>query len=64
MTTTAAAQAYDSANSNIDALIARLQAARQAEAQRAAQQPGHWGFAGQAQHLEQQLREIVERLEG
>ena len=50
---------YTATSQSIDALIERLQAARQAHAQRAAAQPSNWGFLGDAKHLEQQLQELV-----
>ncbi len=62
MTTHRIAAEYRATSQNIDTLIERLQAARQAHAQRAAEQPGSWGFVGDAKHLEQRLQELVEAM--
>lgn len=60
MTTSTAAQAYTEADEQISALIARLQTARQAHAQRFAAQPNHWGYAGDLANLREQLQRAVE----
>lgn len=63
MTTSRITAEYAAATQTIDVLIERLQAARQAHAERAAAQPS-WGLVGDAQHLVQQLQELVEGMEG
>jgi protein-arginine kinase activator protein McsA len=55
-----AAEAYAATDADIDSMIQRLQAARQAHAQRAAQQPGNWGFAGDLQGLRESLQRALE----
>lgn len=54
------AEAYAQTAASIDTLIERLQAARQAHAQRAAAQPRNWGFAGDAKALEENLQRALE----
>lgn len=61
---TSPATTYAARSANIDALIERLQAARQAHAQRAAGRPNDWGFAGDMGHIEQRLAELVESMGG
>lgn len=55
-----AAEAYATTNAEIDSMIDRLQAARAAHAQRAAQQPGNWGFAGDLDGLRESLQRALE----
>lgn len=62
--TTTPAQTYAARNQSIDALIERLQAARQAHAQRAECKPGDWGFAGDLGRVEQSLVDLVESMGG
>lgn len=61
---TTAAQTYTARNQRIDALIERLQVARQAHAQRAQRKPDDWGFAGDLGRIEQSLAELVESMGG
>jgi hypothetical protein len=53
-------EAYAANNAEIDALIERLQAARTQHAQRAAAQPGNWGFAGDLDALRGNLERALE----
>lgn len=63
-TMTTPAKTIEQANANIDCLLRRLALARAQHAERAAANPTHWGFAGDVQHLEQRLKELVEGMGG
>lgn len=57
---TTAAEAYAQTSASIDAMIERLQVARQAHALRAAENPRNWGYAGDAKNLEESLQRALE----
>lgn len=59
---TTAAEAYKQTAASIDAMIARLQLARQAHARQAAASPRNWGYAGDAKALEENLQRALESM--
>jgi hypothetical protein len=59
-----AAEAYKMRQANISIQLAALLDAQRTHAERAAQKPSHWGFAGDLGHVEELLARAVEAVGG
>ena len=54
-----AAEAYRQRKQTVDTLLEELHGKLDAHAQRAAREPGNWGYAGSLAHVEEVLRDLV-----